>query len=175
MRPAILLLAWALPLGACTLDSITAPRSALAPGETALQTDAAVYTVAAEPTVYVADIPLTYTNPMNHAVAVPACGSPHKPVLEKRVDGEWVRAFQWPEPMCITSPLVIARGATHHFTFPLRASRLPNTAPVFEVDEIPGTYRFVWWVGVHDRRADNGLGEPLPFELRVSNTFELRL
>jgi hypothetical protein len=162
-------------LASCTLDSLNASRPSLAPDETALRTSAAQYVVATEPTVYTADIPLTYSNPLGRALAVPACRWPFNPVLEKLVDGEWVRAFQWPELACIGPPLVIPRGAAHSFVFALRASRLPNTMPVFEVAEIPGTYRFVWWVSVHDPAADTGVGAPLPLELRVSNAFELRL
>jgi hypothetical protein len=35
-------------------------------------------------------------------------------------------------------------------------------------------YRLRWWVGVHDRRSDNGVGTPLAEKSVVSNTFELR-
>jgi hypothetical protein len=130
--------------------------------------------VAVEPTFYSVDIDLAYTNPLRRAVAVPACHAPYRPLLQKFENGEWVDAFRTIELMCITSPLVIAGGATHEFRFAVRAGRPADVAPRFEVEEIPGTYRLVWAVGLHDRRADNGVGAPLPFEQRVSNTFELR-
>jgi hypothetical protein len=177
LRAPALLAACSLAVTACaSTTDLLAPAAQLGDGETWLRTDATSYTVTAEPTMHTATIGVTYTNPLPRAVAVPACHRHYMPVLQKLVAGEWVTAFQWVELMCITPPLVIARGETYAFAFPIQAyPRGSNSHPQFQVESIPGTYRLIWFVAVHDPRADAGLGEPLPFELTVSNTFELTL
>lgn len=151
------------------------PNSVLAPGETFLTTDAPVYEIRVEGTVHAVDFELTYRNPLNVAVAVPACHSHTRPMLQKLVDGEWVYAFSPIELLCITAPLVIPARGTHQFRYELRAAahdlaRWPGAAD----GTLDGTYRLRWSVGLHDRRADAGVGKRLPEEYVVSNTFELR-
>ena len=152
------------------------PTTALQPGETLLTTDAPAYQVREEGIVRAAvDFDLTYRNPLAVAVAVPACHIPARPMLQKLVGGEWVRAFSPVELLCITPPLVIPSRGTYQFRYQIRAdahdlARWPGATD----GSLAGTYRLRWWVGVRDRQADTGVGTPLPEESVVSNSFELR-
>jgi hypothetical protein len=162
---------------ACTgRDDPFGPGAALQPGETLLITDAPAYEIRHEGVFRAVDFDLTYRNALDVAVAVPACHSPVQPMLQKLVDGRWVHAFSSAELMCLSAPLVIPAKRTHHFRYRLRADIYNLERWSEAVDgSLEGTYRLRWWVGVHDRRADSGVGAPLPEEYAVSNSFELRV
>jgi hypothetical protein len=177
MKPALaLLLLASLVTGACSsLADPLAPLPALAAGESLLTTDALEYEIRSEGQMRAVDFDLTYRNPLDVAVAVPACHRPYRPVLQKLVEGQWVDAFSPIELMCITAPLVIPARGTHQFRFELRAdafdlARWPGAAG----GSLDGTYRLRWWVGIYDRRMDNGVGQLLPEEYVVSNNFVVR-
>lgn len=164
--------------GACssTADPLR-PTTALQPGETLLTTDAPAYEVREETPIRAAvDFELTYRNPLGVAVAVPACHSPARPALEKLVGGKWVHAFSSVELLCITPPLVIPAGGTHHFRYQMRADAHDLARWLGATDgSLPGRYRLRWWVGVRDRRADTGVGTALADKYVVSNSFDLRV
>lgn len=153
------------------------PTTALQPGETPLTTDAPAYEVRGEGAIRAAvDFDLTYRNPLDVAVAVPACHTPARPALQKLVGGRWVHAFSSVELLCISPPLVIPAGGTHHFRYPLRADAHDLARWLGATDgSLPGTYRLRWWVGVRDRRADTGVGTRLAEKYVVSNSFDLRV
>ncbi|HEY7769787.1 hypothetical protein [Longimicrobium sp.] len=170
--PAVLAVLFA---GACTGgDDPFGPGAALQPGETLLVTDAPAYEIRREDVFHAVDFELTYRNTLDVAVAVPACHSPARPMLQKLVGGTWVHAFSSAELMCLSAPLVIPAKRTHHFRYRLRADTYEVERWSEAVDgSLEGTYRLRWWVGVRDRRADSGVGDPLPEEYAVSNSFEL--
>lgn len=150
------------------------PTATLQQGETLLITDASAYELREERAIRSVDFELTYRNPLDVAVAVPACHSPARPMLEKLVGGAWVHAFSPIEPMCITPPLVIRARGMYKFHYPLRADaydleRWPGSAD----GKLGGTYRLRWPVGLHDRRSRTGVGRPLPEEYLVSDPFEV--
>jgi hypothetical protein len=163
--------------GACTGSADPfGPGAALQPGETLLTTDAPAYDIRQEGVFGAVDFDLTYRNGLDAAVAVPACHAPARPMLQKLVGGRWVQAYSSVELMCITAPLVIPAKRTHHFRYRLRADTYDLERWSEAVDgSLEGTYRLRWWVGVYDRRADTGVGAPLPEEYVVSNSFELRV
>jgi hypothetical protein len=166
-----------LSAGACSqIADIETLASTSFESSSALRTDSAVYTVRAGPQVYAVDIGVIFTNPLNRPVAVPACHNHYRPLLQKRVDGEWITAYAPVELMCITAPHVIGPHETYRFIFAVRPG-MPdsNTWPRFETQEIPGTYRLLWFVGMHAPNTDTGVGQPLAEEHRTSNTFELRI
>lgn len=152
------------------------PPLAVVPPEAWLRTDLAEYTVRLEEGDHAVDFQLEYTNLLGQAVAVPACRVPYRPALEKLVDGEWTRALTPVEPLCISPPLVIPPGETYAFSFELRAAAPGSDRwPQLEVPGAEGTYRLVWFVGLHDPAADTGVGDLLPLEQRASHAFSLRL
>jgi hypothetical protein len=163
-------------LGGCALrDSPLEPSAAVRNGTPWLQTDRAEYVLREEGQVLAVDFELVYENRLDQAVAVPTCHSPMRPIVERRVGGEWVHAWSPVELMCITSPLVIPAGGSYRFRYPVRLGMWDlESWPRSSEGGINGTHRLVWFVGAHDRRADNGLGAPLPLEYRVSNEFVLR-
>lgn len=163
--------------GACTGSADPfGPNTALQPGETLLTTDAPAYEIRREDIFHAVDFDLTYRNGLDVAVAVPACHTPVRPMLQKLVGGTWVRAYSSVELMCLSAPLVIPAKRTHHFQYRLRADTYAFERWSEAVEgSVDGTYRLRWWVGVHDWRADAGVGTPLPEEYVVSNSFELRV
>lgn len=175
LRKCILVVLAVLFAGACTgWDDPFGPGAALQPGETLLTTDAPAYVIRQEDVFRAVDFDLTYRNALDVAVAVPACHSPVRPTLQKLVDGKWVHAFSSVHLMCLSAPLVIPAKRTHHFQYRLRADVVGLERWSEAVDgSLGGTYRLRWGVGVHDRRADTGVGTPLPEEYVVSNSFEL--
>lgn len=177
LHKCILVVLAVLVAGACTGSADPfGPGTALQPGETLLVTDAPAYEIRQEGVRSAVDFDLTYRNGLDVAVAVPACHSPARPMLQKLVGGRWVRAFSSVELMCLTAPLVIPAKRTHHFRYHLRADAHDLERWSEAVDgSLGGTYRLRWWVGIHDRRADTGVGAPLPEEYVVSNSFELRV
>lgn len=173
------LLAVALPaLGACAgggeplaarPDEAAVPSNAGAP----ITTDSAVYHLRSSADGYAGTIGVTYTNRTGGTVNIPACHSPHPPLLEKWVAGEWVVAYDPPVLMCITPPVVIQAGSSYSYTYRIVAGRTgSNSYPQFEVDEIPGTYRLRWRALLS---AGSGEPQPLPEEVTISETFEIRL
>jgi hypothetical protein len=163
--------------GACTGSADPfGPSAALQPGETLLTTDAPAYEIRQEGVFHAVDFDLTYRNALDVAVAVTACHTPAQPMLQKLVGGRWVRAYSSVELMCLSAPLVIPAKRTHRFRYRLRADTYDLERWSEAVDgSLEGTYRLRWWVGVHDRRSDTGVGAPLPEEYVVSNSFELRV
>lgn len=120
------------------------------------------------------DIPFTYTNETGETVYVVNCNGNAPPSLQKRVDGEWVRAWAPVVPLCLSAPIVIAAGETYTDTLRVRAGhRNSNTFPQFEVGG-PGVYRLLWHRVVHDYDSDRqDFGDPLPVAERVSNSFRI--
>lgn len=171
------LLAALLLASACSnVPDVLGPRAEIAAGQTFLTTDASEYEIRAMGALHAVDFNLTYRNPLNVAVAVPACHSPARPMLQKLVESEWVQAFSPVELACITPPLVIPARGTYQFCYLLRADQYDlRRWPKYADGTLEGTYRLRWLVGLHDRRASNGLGESLPTEYVVSNPFELRM
>jgi hypothetical protein len=149
-------------------DEAAVPAHSDAP----ITTDSTVYRLRSSENGYSGTIELTYTNRTGGTVNIPACHSPHPPILEKRVDGEWVVAYDPPVLMCITAPVVIQAGSSYAYTYRIVAGPTgSNMYPQFQVAEIPGTYRLRWRALV---TAGPGQPQPLPEEETVSQPFELR-
>lgn len=122
-------------------------------------------------------IPFTYQNRTGRTVYPARCGE-HPPnfILEKWVEGRWIRAY---EPVCalilIPEPVAVGPGEAHTDTLMLHTA--PNfRRSVFQVDDIPGTYRAVLKVyrtwDVHDPSAAKP-GELLPEQQTTSHSFQL--
>jgi hypothetical protein len=122
------------------------PQARAGQSGASLVTDSTQYTVRFVDRMYRARIGYTYTNRTGQPVSRNYCRTPPPPVLEKLVDGKWVRAYRPMMPACLTTPpFRIAPGATYRGT--LNFAAVPpgqNAAPALEVGSVPGTYRLRW-------------------------------
>ncbi len=129
-------------------------------------TDSTAYTipqVAGEPI----RIQLLFSNRTSDTVWLIRCGGPW-PELEKLVGGEWVRASNGLQLLCLTATPV-ETGTQRRTDYRLYPERLA-------VDALPGIYRVVWEEAVWNferRTATSLFGDLLPLENRVSNQFRL--
>ncbi len=156
---------------ACNAQVTPRPPDAASP----IRTDRAEYTARRVADGVEVEIPFTYTNRTGRTVYVVNCNGIAPPGLQKRVDGEWMRAWSAAVPLCLSPPIVIGAGRTYTDTLRVFAGTPSSgVAPVLEVEEVEGVYRLVWENVVHDYDdARPGFGEPLPLEARISNPFRL--
>ena len=122
------------------------------------------------------DIVTTFTNRTSDTVRLHPCGSTSQPSfsLEKWVDGAWKPAWGQACPaILMLDPPKVAPGASRTDTARVRAMLAANAMPRFEVDPIAGSYRIVYAQAYGSWRANEGPGELLPLEQRVSNTFRI--
>lgn len=143
--------------------------------EPAIRTDQSEYRLRQTALGLETQILFTFRNRTGGAVYVPNCRGDAPPVLEKLVDGEWVRAWAPVILLCLSPPIVIQAGARHADTLRVLGCHPQNNcAPKFEVAEVEGTYRLLWphvLTSYDDRR--HPFGDPLPVGERISNTFVL--
>jgi hypothetical protein len=112
----------------------------------ALVTDSTRYTVGRANGFYRATIGYVYTNRSSTVVSTNYCQTPGPPLLEKNVEGHWVRAYNPIVLSCLAiPPFRIPAGASYrgalHFA---AAQRGRNMVPMLEVDSVPGIYRLRW-------------------------------
>ena len=173
-----LLLSAASGLAACSSEPLVEPSAeATILADAPIQTDSSVYHVRTTEYFHEIVMNLSYANPTGGKVYIPTCHGPHPPALQKRVGEQWVTAYAPVVLLCLGPPVIIEPGETYRYNYRVMAAHRPNTVPRFEVDEIPGTYRLVWhMLGTWTPNGpEAGLGEELPLEQRVSNTFRIEM
>ena len=140
-----------------------------------IQTDKAVYQMRTTAQAHELTMHLTYTNPTASPVYIPTCHQPGPPVLQKWVDGTWVTAYAPVVLRCLGPPVIIEPGDTYRYTYRVYATRAPNSGPRLQVAEVPGQYRLIWHIlGTWTPNGpEPGLGQLLPEEQRISNTFTI--
>lgn len=154
-----------------------APRDPTAP----IQTDSTLYTLRPPRTPTGEEarhrelgIVATYTNRTGRAVFPEYCtNSPPNYYLEKKIKGEWVRAYH---PVCWLvghdePPFAIEPGESYTATIVLLEAYRLRGSPRFEVDTIPGVYRLVY--RLYETWGHHGGGELIPEEARISNEFRI--
>jgi hypothetical protein len=122
------------------------------------------------------DIVTTFTNRTSAPVRLHPCGPSSQPsfYLEKWVDGAWKSAWGQACPaILMLDPPQVARGASRTDTARVRAMLGANAMPHFQVEPISGSYRLVYAQAYRSWRPNEGPGELLPLEQRVSNTFRI--
>ena len=122
------------------------------------------------------DIVTTFTNRTSDTVRLHPCGSTSQPAfsLEKWVDGAWRPAYSQACPaILMLDPPKVAPGASRTDTARVRAMLAVNAMPRFEADPIAGEYRVVYAQAYASWRPNEGPGELLPLDQRVSNTFRI--
>ena len=168
---------------ACTVSREEPPEETAAVGNTApspssplITTDAESYRTRRTAEALELDIVTTFTNRTGDTVRLHPCGSTSQPAfsLEKWVDGAWTPAWSQACPaILMLDPPKVAPGASRTDTARVRAMLAPNAMPRFEVDPIAGSYRVVYAQAYRSWRPNEGPGELLPLEQRVSNTFRI--
>jgi hypothetical protein len=167
-------------VGGCTPVNGNGPHPATMPfeGETHLRTSAESYTLTRRDGGWATSIDFSFTNPLAENVYVVNCRGAVLLGLERWSGDAWERAWSPVELACLSPPIVIAPGETLRHTLPVWGSDPGrNHHPEFTVTPVEGTYRLVWsqpvlrWRGDY---VDGAFGDPVPRELRVSNSFVLR-
>lgn len=143
-----------------------------------LLTESASYDFIADGEGLRADITYTFTNRTKGTVYhLVHCGGGSAVTLEQYVEGVWTPAWGTFLNSCLTSPVVIERGATFIDTLNVWGA-LPGGRfhPQFSSDDPSGTYRLVWHEVLSSLQSDDfPLGPEIPLEARTSNSFELVL
>ena len=168
---------------ACTASREGPPEETAAVGNTApspssplVTTDRQSYRPRRTADALEIDIVTTFTNRTSDTVRLHPCGPSSQPSfsLEKWVDGAWKPAWGQACPaILMLDPPKVAPGASRTDTARVRAMLAPNAMPRFEVDPIGGSYRVVYAQAYRSWRPNEGPGELLPLEQRVSNTFRI--
>ncbi len=177
-------LPWALVLNAILVacasgDSVSPDESELPRLEerdasAAIQTDALNYDLAGigPDRELGASIITTFANPIAGQVYVKKCGfDPPLFFLEKRLGGAWALAYASNCPAVRVDPLVVGAGETYTDTVRIWNCRGASCYPRFEVEPIPGDYRFVF--DILEQWDGGPGGVSLPKDQRVSNVFRL--
>jgi hypothetical protein len=128
-------------LAACqTLGPSKRPLSA------SLRTDSAQIGVRHSGIAYLAKIGFVYTNTTAKPVSKPGCGSPPSPVLEKKLNDQWVAAYYPLYLMCLTKPdFMLESGQKYSGVLEFMAfEHGHHTGPELLVDSIDGIYRLRW-------------------------------
>lgn len=154
-------------------ETVTPPETG---GAAPIRTDRGSYTLhATSGPILRAEIPYTYHNTTGKTVYLVNCREAVEASLEKRVDGQWVTAWQGVYAGCL-GVIEVAAGAVHADT--MIVVDYQGGAPRFTVDPIGGTYRIVLspTSTVHnfdDSYRSGSWGDPLPLADRISNEFAL--
>jgi len=176
---------WALYLlaAACTAsreepreESVAVGNTPPSPSSPLITTDRESYRPRHSSEALELDIVTTFTNRTSDTVWLHPCGSSSQPSfsLEKWVDGAWKPAWGQPCPaILMLDPPKVAPGASRTDTAKVRAMLAGNAMPRFEIDPIAGSYRVVYAQAYRSWRPNEGPGELLPLEQRVSNTFRI--
>lgn len=149
-------------------------NEAPSPETTLITTDRSSYRIRRTADALELDIVTTFTNRTSDTVRLHPCGTSQPSfALEKSVDGAWKPAFrQVCTMMLMLDPPRVAPGESRTDTARVRAMLAPNAAPRFEEGmAIPGRYRVVYVQAYRTWIPNEGPGELLPLEQRVSNAF----
>jgi hypothetical protein len=146
------------------------------PASPLITTDRESYRVRRTANAIETDIVTTFTNRTSDTVRLHPCGSSSQPsfMLEKWTDGAWKAAYSQPCPaILMLDPPKVAPGASRTDTARVRAMLAANAMPRFETEPVGGSYRVVYAQAYRSWRSNEGPGELLPLEQRVSNTFRI--
>lgn len=162
-------------LAGCAEWQLSAPAASAAASDAPITTTAASYALRHADGGIATEVGIRFENESDRTMYIVNCRGLLAPVLEKRVDGAWVRYWSPALPRCLSAPIVIEPGAAIDERIQVWGA-MPgmNWAPVWASAHVAGTYRIVLHSIVYDYDGDRqGFGEPVPLELRVSNEFTL--
>ncbi|MEX0891826.1 MAG: hypothetical protein WEB88_06605 [Gemmatimonadota bacterium] len=121
------------------------------------------------------DIPIGFINPYDEPVYIVNCNGQLAPLLEKRVDGEWVEFWHGISDMCLSPPIVIQPRAAFSRLLQVRGAYPGrDVLPEWASSDVAGEYRLVLNSMVFDFDPDGRpFGTDVPRSARTSNTFRL--
>jgi hypothetical protein len=158
-------------------DSREAPMNDTPPSSasTSITTDQESYRARRTTDAIEIDIVTTFTNHTSDTVRLHPCGTSQPSfALEKWVDGAWRAAYNQPCPaILMLDPPRVTPHAARTDTVRVRAMLAPSSMPRFELEPIAGSYRVVYAQAYRSWRPNEGPGELLPLDQRVSNTFRI--
>jgi hypothetical protein len=145
------------------------------PASTLITTDRESYRARRTADAIEIDIVSTFTNHTADTVRLHPCGTSQPSfALEKWTDGAWKPAYSQACPaILMLDPPRVAPHAQRTDTVRVRAMLAANAMPKFDVEPIAGSYRVVYVQAYRSWRPNEGPGELLPLEQRVSNTFRI--
>ena len=145
------------------------------PASPTITTDRESYRVRRAADAIEIDIVTRFTNHTSDTVRLHPCGTSQPSfALEKWVDGAWTPAYSQACPaILMLDPPRVAPHTQRTDTARVRAMLAPNAMPRFEAEPIAGSYRIVYVQAYRSWRPNEGPGELLPLEQRVSNTFRI--
>ncbi len=162
---------------ACS-DTLTAPAEETLEGPrvTLFRTDSASYTLLAGDGGFRGMIHARLSNQTGNDIYISNCGGAAGVSLEKWIDGRWQTAWSPVSNACWSKPIVVPAGATWDASIDFFAGYPGGrVSPQLNVDDVPGTYRAVWF-GLAKSHSDLlPLLKQLPLEQRISNPFTLEV
>jgi hypothetical protein len=171
---------WALALlpavtAGCTQDPLASARLAHSDGPT-ISTDMQGYLLRRDGLGLATEIGIRFENVSAERMYIVNCLGGLAPMLEKRVGDAWVPYWSPVLLQCLSAPIVVEPGQAIERRIDVWGS-LPETNhyPQWATSDVEGIYRIVLHSVVFN--YDSGrpdLGDPVPQELRVSNTFTLQ-
>lgn len=159
----------------CALET-SGPGGSQLPGDddAPIVTDANRYELRLTGIGWESAIGFAFQNVTDGTISLVNCHGAYALMLEKLVGDEWTMAWGPVLPECLGPTIEIAPGEVFTDTIHLTAgSRGSNLFPQFSVHPISGVYRLVVTSAYHDYVARLPWGDPVPFEARVSNRFEI--
>jgi hypothetical protein len=147
------------------------------PGQTSppIRTDRDRYVLEPTPYGHEARLVTRFTAPQDTTVHILHCNGAIMWGLQRRTDGRWIDAWIATTNGCLSTPKVVAAGASHVETLTVvsRTDIPPNQGTV-QHEVPPGTYRVVWYqvLTSFDMNA-RPLGPELALEGRVSGPFTI--
>jgi hypothetical protein len=135
---------------------------------------AASYTLEAGPVGWSGALEFDYHNVTERPIALLNCLGGFGLRLEKRQGPAWVPAWSPALLMCLSAPIEIPPGGSHHERLHVFGG-YPSSShhPQFSVEEIDGTYRVVILDAYWDYHPSPPWGAQVPLADRVSEPFEL--
>jgi len=156
--------------------SSTAPQFPVGPENPPIVTDRSAYMLTPENNGLSVTIPYVFTNQTSGPVYVVNCRGGFAKALQRWNGVAWADAWTPGLLDCLSDPIVINVGESYTTELHVWGAR-PGSDwfPQFDVADPSGWYRLVWIdaLSSFDRNVPS-FGTPIPFEKRISNSFELR-
>ncbi len=113
-------------------------------------------------------IPSTLTAPAGQPLYLVNCNGQISTGLQSESDGVWTDAWVGLINQCLSDPIVIQPGESHHYDVLIRRGSGGMTGGAGELPP-PGTYRVAWHGVLSSFNAQRyPFGEPVPEELRTA-------